>query len=470
MVLRHLLHVGMGLCLLMIGAGGSTGHTAAAPRLQDSPGSQLVVVHSAKSGDAYVVRCALVNPDNGDYSSLVDDTRDRFGEFNPVCNQHNLAALAPDGSGWLMHVEYPRVSDEWDPTIHKLEIRDAAGQNPIILAEGVFTMLGGRTFTWMASWLPDSDHVLYWDKDPDGEMGPDDIATTGRLRLLGVDPVTDTMIADFPEGVHWPVLTLTPDGQPAMAISPDGKAVLFMNGDGVEETLDAVHLDGSGITTLVESGPVSICAGWSPDGAQVVYSRYQESGRTVEIVNADGSELAILAQGHNPVWSPDGQQIAFNCPVDEQIGICLIAPDGSGLRELPLDYDGQAMSVYWSPDGRKLAFNVQRPPPEDAFPNTHTYDLVIFDLDAAQTHVLTSHVSPWVRGCGGFETDIKWSPDSQWLLYGYHIPEGHAGRTVAGDHFDRLCNLEGCREIYEMAWVGMNANNMVYLIRWLPVR
>lgn len=460
--------VWVGVLLFVAAVDGSAERLVASPHFQDSPGAVLVLVHGIRDDGEYVHRCISVNPDGSGQQILARDTP-LYGEYHPICDFRYLAELAPDGSGWLHKFRYPH--DTYDDDEYALQIR-SEGKDPIILDSFVDKRLShpAHHCRWCASWLPDSQQVLFWDED----MGLDEYRGMflplgiGRLRLLDVDPVLDTRIAVFTNGLHQPVRALTADGQTALAISPDGAQVLFRTGESDTMTLDTIHLDGSGIDTLVDTGPVGQCAGWSPDSRQVIYSRQHESGNTVEIVDANGSEQVVLAQGHNPVWSPDGQQIAFNCPVGGRDGVCLVAPDGSGLRELPLAYDGQAMSPYWSPDGRKLAFNGQRPAPDSEWRDVETYDFIIYDLESQQAQVLTSNVSPWVWECGDVKSAIRWSPDGQWVLYSYHEPIGHAGATEAGSIQYFLCSPEGCQEIGEI--VGIDSRDFIMQVRWMPVR
>jgi hypothetical protein len=455
----------IGSVLLIVGMSGPAEQVfVTLPHLQDVSSSVLVMVHGASDNGESVRRCAAVNPDGTDYRVLVRDA-DLYAEFYPVCNGRNIAALAPDGSGWLQVFRYPNDLDTYYDDEYKLEIRDDDGRNPITLDSSVFGQLGGLTFSWRTTWLPDSQHVLFWDKDESDD--PFVNLGTGQLHLLGVAPVTDTVVAAFSDGNHRPVITITPDGQPGMAISPDGEQMLFNSYGPGSRSLDIVHLDGSGVDTLVESANVGFCVNWSLDSRQIIFEQWRETNITIEIVNVDGSGQTTLAEGRYPVWSPDGRQITFSCPGENgRYGVCLIEPDGSGLRQLEIDYSGDALSLYWSPDGSKLAFIGQRPETESEIPEVETYDLVIYDFDTQHTYTLLSHESPSVWDCGNYENAIKWSPDGEWVLYWYFLPDMHGGAVVWGDSVYYVCNLEGCRDVYDVVDTG----GFISHIRWMPVR
>ena len=112
--------------------------------------------------------------------------------------------------------------------------------------------------------------------------------------------------------------------------------------------------------------------------------------------------------GWDPTWSPDGQHIAFVRGHKDvaQRGLYVMAPDGSGFRQLstiPSKGAGFLLPV-WSPLGDRLAFAAETG-----------------GSDAFQRDI-------WVVGLGGQpevdvsndpadERDPDWSPDGQSLAY-----------------------------------------------------
>jgi len=65
-----------------------------------------------------------------------------------------------------------------------------------------------------------------------------------------------------------------------------------------------------------------------------------------------GPWVPFITVDTDPDWSPDGKLIAF-ASSRWFGGICLIRPDGTGLRQI---FRGNASNVDWSPDGRSIAF------------------------------------------------------------------------------------------------------------------
>jgi Tol biopolymer transport system component len=62
--------------------------------------------------------------------------------------------------------------------------------------------------------------------------------------------------------------------------------------------------------------------------------------------------VSFVTVDTDPDWSPDGKLLAF-ASSRWFGGICLIRPDGTGLRQI---FHGNASDVDWSPDGRRIAF------------------------------------------------------------------------------------------------------------------
>ena len=74
-----------------------------------------------------------------------------------------------------------------------------------------------------------------------------------------------------------------------------------------------------------------------------------ETGYALDVMRADGSGRRRLTTGIDggfPVWAPDGKTIMFSSPRSSERSehLWVIRPDGSGLRELPLE--------GWLPDWR----------------------------------------------------------------------------------------------------------------------
>ena len=183
----------------------------------------------------------------------------------------------------------------------------------------------------------------------------------------------------------------------------------------------------------------------SPDGRHIVYS-VQSSDRP----GRPYSRLWILdvasRQAHrigsdsasNPVWSPDGSLIAFTGREDDESGLMIVKPDGTGETLLapirgtnhPLPSSGDRMT--WSPDGKQIAFISATPGPEEdangdpmvitrylykptasegltRFNDNRRLHIFVVDIASKQVRQLTTG--------DHYEHSIDWSPKGDEILF-----------------------------------------------------
>ena len=120
-----------------------------------------------------------------------------------------------------------------------------------------------------------------------------------------------------------------------------------------------MNADGSNVVRVATNpaGP-EFDGSWSPDDAWIAYrdsTRGINHDDEIYVASAAGTSRRNLtndpANDWGPDWSPDGSTIAFNSDRDHLTGTrgYLVAPDGSNLRQIPVD----AWFEYpaWSPDG-----------------------------------------------------------------------------------------------------------------------
>lgn len=169
-----------------------------------------------------------------------------------------------------------------------------------------------------------------------------------------------------------------------VAFSPDGNRIAITESSGhvkpdrlvgnIIERSAIVLIDrtGGGRREVIHSAPYAADLSWpqfSPDGKRIVYehansSRSKPAGkRALYVVDvASGRQRRITAwsldAGDNPDWSPDGKWIVFRTHLDGPgaSNICVIHPDGSGLRQLTrFTRPGNVLtSATFSPDGKQI--------------------------------------------------------------------------------------------------------------------
>ena len=188
--------------------------------------------------------------------------------------------------------------------------------------------------------------------------------------------------------------------------SPDGRTLLVHVPGAGSGRIDILDIDTGVHRPLLESSDFTFHdADFSPDGRRLAYSATEinrsgkETWSHVYVSDADGRNARRLPyRGRSAVWSPDGTRIAFDCDHDEQQGVsggwnCIMAPDGTGLRELA----NTSTPMAWSPDGQWLAAMAY---------NGTGIDVVRPDGSERRTIGLASK---WVRPA--------WTPDSRRVIY-----------------------------------------------------
>lgn len=131
---------------------------------------------------------------------------------------------------------------------------------------------------------------------------------------------------------------------------------------------------------------------WSRDGSMVAFDK----SPGIWVVNADGTgerELARVQWPYAPVWSADDSRVYF-------AGGCIVVLDGADCSQ---EQSGLPYGVAdVSPDGMRIAS-------AKALPNG-SYAIVVMNADGSGVRQITD-------GSGRGDSDPRWSPDGQRLLF-----------------------------------------------------
>jgi Tol biopolymer transport system component len=167
------------------------------------------------------------------------------------------------------------------------------------------------------------------------------------------------------DGSHRTVIERRREGLEVAAASfaANGRRIAFEIGaDDLGFGIATTRGGGSGFDRLTGLG-TDYVPSLSPDGRTIVFER----SFALWSMGFDGSnphEIApdsvYTAGTGGPAYSPNGNQLAFSCELSGQaIGLCLMRPDGSGVRALvtPTGIDA-AFSPEFSPNGRTVMFDL----------------------------------------------------------------------------------------------------------------
>lgn len=188
-------------------------------------------------------------------------------------------------------------------------------------------------------------------------------------------------------------------------ISPDGLKVAWCSDrDGKGYDLFVARLDAPEAAVQVTFEPGDdIAPSWAPDGRRLVYCRSSGDGVWQVVVVDVGTRVRThLGSGVYPDWSPDAKNplIVFQSQPREtggRSGLCVVKPDGRGLREIVGDKAGvfSAVQPRFSPNGRWIAYATVNRSPETRFfghPDKAD-DLWIIRADGAYDTRLTDDLS-----------------------------------------------------------------------------
>lgn len=295
------------------------------------------------------------------------------------------------------------------------------------------------------------------------------------------------------------------------AYSPDGTKLAYLGSKDSDfrraqlqihdfETGESKELDG-GVDTRIS---------WSPDGKELLFLRNKRGFNDMYLYNlADDEERRITARlrARDPSFSPDGDRIVFVRNEDGTSNLCMIDPDGKGLRYLTNNNDGtQIYAPRWSPDGEWILFSMFKGVDRDIAmmradspPRRKTWgirdrtpvpdSLNVFPDSLAFPHPDTSGFTPLLASVND-ERDPFWLPDGSGFVFAadlggvsnihrYNLESGTVDRltNVLGGAFTPTVSADGKRLAYssyhsnnwELFEVDLETHGDGEPVRWDPL-
>jgi Tol biopolymer transport system component len=228
------------------------------------------------------------------------------------------------------------------------------------------------------------------------------------------------------------------------AVSPDGRtaAAVAVREQGGEhgEQVTLLPLDGG---TARPVGPASSRArvpSWAPDGRWMVFESDRASFRDLWRIAPDGSGLRRLTDNRegnfDPDVSPDGRSIAFASSRDGDAEVYVMRADGTGQRRLTAFYRDD-WAPRWSPDGRTIAFLSNREGTDRIF---------LVGADGTGLRRLTADRAQ------AQEADVAWSPDGSRIAYTLHERAGVSRVRMVDVRTGAARDVAGPRPASQPAW------------------
>ncbi|MGQ9677490.1 MAG: zf-HC2 domain-containing protein, partial [Chloroflexota bacterium] len=223
------------------------------------------------------------------------------------------------------------------------------------------------------AWSPDGQWLAFEKAEQVGQQPP----TAQGLWRMRVDGTEAQPVYLNPDPV---------ESQSRLAgWSPDGQYLLYWSGmlqssSMAADGLPLMRVPVSGGTPVEIAGAMLVYSDyldWSPDGRRLAFvdggGRMSWDNKRIAVADTTGEQRVLSEQGRAdlfPAWSPDGSLIAYTSgPAAPGVGggdpakqamaqrhIWVIAPDGSGKRELTDDPAYRDERPRWSKDGAFILF------------------------------------------------------------------------------------------------------------------
>jgi Tol biopolymer transport system component/DNA-binding winged helix-turn-helix (wHTH) protein len=189
--------------------------------------------------------------------------------------------------------------------------------------------------------------------------------------------------------------------------SPDGTKIAFFSDRNGKDDIYVVSAEVVRPQLLLADAKNNLgFPSYSPDGTKIVYqSELEDRTGEIRVLDVATKQTSLVLKSEmpdtSPAWSPDGQWIAFQNRSESNTEICVIKPDGAGLRNLT-NNPAKDVTPAWSPDGKQIAFASNRGNP------TQVFQLFLMNADGTNQQQVYSSAS---------SASPNWSPAGEEIVF-----------------------------------------------------
>lgn len=254
------------------------------------------------------------------------------------------------------------------------------------------------------------------------EAAPDRVPAGSFVVSAQRDGLGTELVSVTSDGITSPFFSFLPEhSAQSPACAAGGQRVAFETDRGGSSEEPALwFVDRGDARPLAEADgyPITGRLGtWAPDARRIVFATGIYNSY-LAIADVDAETVTRLTRGTGtdriPAWSPDGRQIAFvsDRGGEEQRELFVIAPDGSGIRQItvqPPGSDRAIVQVVWGPGSSDVTVL--------AALNGGTFDYERTIVDVETGTVRPFPTAPQLAGTNGFGLQT-WLPGGTQYVYG----------------------------------------------------